>query len=71
MNMVKILFINSSHSYRLDLPYALNCRGLRTQLQTTRLLCTQHQSLLLLYDPKTQLTLRLNPLDTSCFYSIP
>jgi len=33
---------------------------LRTQLWTTRPLCTQLQSLLLLYDPKTRFTLRLN-----------
>ena len=30
----KLLFINSSNGYRLDLPYALSCRGPRTQLRT-------------------------------------
>jgi len=50
-----LLFINASISYRLNLPCALSYRGLRTQLQTTRPLCTQLQILLLLYYPKTLL----------------
>ena len=53
--MVKLLFINASHGYRLDLPCALSCRGPCTQMQTTRPLHTQLQSLLLFYDPKSQL----------------
>jgi len=61
--MVKLLFINASNSYRHKLPYTLSYRGPRTQLQTTRTLCTQLQSLLLLYAPKTQLY-------TSAYYFI-
>ena len=51
---MKTLLYYFFNSYRLNLPCALNCRGPRTQLQTTRPLRTQLQSLLILYDPKKQ-----------------
>ena len=38
--------------YRLDSPYALSYRGMRTQLQTSKPLRTQLQSLYLCYDPR-------------------
>jgi len=64
-NMVNFLFIDSFNGYRLDLPYTLSCMGPRTQLQTTRPLRTQLQSLSLPYDPQTHFTLKRNHLDFS------
>jgi len=69
MNDIKLFFINSSNCYRLNSPCTLSCRllglctlscrGPRTQLQNTRPLCTQLQSLILLYDPKLNFRLQI------------
>ena len=66
----KLLFIDSSNGYKLDLTCTLNYRGPCTQLQTTRPLHTQLQSLPLPYDLKTHFTLLLNQLDFSFSYSL-
>jgi len=56
---MKLLLVNTSNYYRLDSSYALNCRGPITLLWTTKPLCTQIQSLLLLYDPKLDFTVQI------------
>lgn len=47
-----------SDDYRLDLPCTLNYKGLGTQLQTSRPLRTQLQSLYPRYNPRLRLLLQ-------------